>query len=209
MSIDTKKIKSMSLATVKSMSNELMVKNATRLVEIYEGLKKGTWEFAEITVETVEKETFKDDFGTLENFAKWLDVNKSALTNWKKAVTFAKEHKCNKSAYSVSQCIDFASIENICKEKSLDFKEFTKWICAKNKVRYPYDISVKAIRTGGKEWLAVKLATDTVETVETDETAETTETAETIEKNVEMVTFTIGDNTYTMPADLLAQYMVK
>lgn len=190
----------LSLYTANTLTNPLMKEKALTMVEAMSGLKRNTWTFADTAVEVVEKEIFKDDFGKVETFAKWGGVSKSTISVWKKAVTFAKTHKCNKDNYTVAHCIEYALAEDACKENNLDFQDFARYAKEQDKKRQLYEIPTKKIRKYLKEWLAIKLATDAEDIEEVEEVNEpNTET-------VEIAVIIWNGKEYEIPVPVLEQF---
>ena len=76
-----------SIATLKNVS---LRKSLKAMLDASNKGKKAVWSYAQSITDIIEEESFKDDFETQTNFAKYVDLSKATITNYVRSVQFVK-----------------------------------------------------------------------------------------------------------------------
>lgn len=86
--------------------------------------KKASIVIAKNVVAIVEKEAWKDDFKTQSDFARFMGTTNNAISTWKKAVEYNRNHPdAEKLGYSIRRSYEYQSMEEA---GTLD--AFHKWV---------------------------------------------------------------------------------
>lgn len=152
-------------------SKELTVELFNIMNAINEG-NKSAWEVARAYKRIIDDELFDEDFENVQEFALYVGVSKSTISQYIKAVEFVDKHEFDYSMFTVGSAYLLSTLTDE------EFIDFVKWVEEQN-----IDItsmSVKAIRNLIKEYESkddveedvVEDSTDNEDSSESDEDSE-------------------------------------
>ena len=88
--------KTMALVTIGNQKHEItnvtLNKSLNEMIKCMDNMNKNSWTYAYHLYNICEGELFADDFHDLTRFANFIGMSKSSVTQYSKAVEFAKKH---------------------------------------------------------------------------------------------------------------------
>ena len=159
----------LTVANVTTLSSkELTVELFNIMNAINEG-NKSAWEVARAYKRIIDDELFDEDFENIQEFALYVGVSKSTISQYIKAVEFIDKHDFDYSMFTVGSAYLLSTLTDE------EFIDFVKWVEEQN-----IDItsmSVKALRNLIKEYVSkddveddvIKDSTDNEDSSESDE----------------------------------------
>lgn len=162
----------LTVASVTTLSSkELTVELFNIMNAINEG-NKSAWEVARAYKRIIDDELFDEDFENVQEFALYVGVSKSTISQYIKAVEFVDKHEFDYSMFTVGSAYLLSTLTDE------EFIDFVKWVEEQN-----IDItsmSVKAIRNLIKEYESkddieedvIEDSTDNEDSSESDEDVE-------------------------------------
>lgn len=221
---------------VTSLKNDDLKASLSNIATLTASGQKVAWKIAKEYANIVNNETFKEDFKTLNAFANKMNIAKSTLTTYCKAVEFKEEHPLLldneitvRRAYEYST-IDYSGYKafiTVCGIKATSdkevqktvklFKDFTAWL---NTTKQVVGFNVKDINDCAKVRKLFETYSNIIEAKPKTKAITTTATEKedainvdakkhTDTKNVEYMVFTIEGTTYKVPVKILNKYAVK
>ena len=168
---------SLTVANVTTLaSKELTVELFNIMNAINEG-NKSAWEVAKAYKRIIDDELFDEDFENIQEFALYVGVSKSTISQYIKAVDFVDKHEFDYSMFTVGSAYLLSTLTDE------EFIDFVKWVEEQN-----IDItsmSVKALRNLIKEY-------DSKDDVEEDIIEDSTDDSNESDEDVEEE-FTVSD----------------
>lgn len=174
------------------IKNAEMKKAVAQIRKAQEAGEKSAWNIAIAVDSIVSRETWKDDFGTLGEVAKYLGMTSGFLSQCKAAVTYANNHEGFKDTNTVYRAYLMSTVE---KEE----QEFRKFITEKGLLTNSDSKLKKAVSEFNKRG-----TTPTVNKGKAEKVAIATDSA-----GVQFVTFSYNGKEYAIPMKSLAKYEVK
>ena len=186
---------SLTVANVTTLaSKELTVELFNIMNAINEG-NKSAWEVARAYKRIIDDELFDEDFENVQEFALYVGVSKSTISQYIKAVEFIDKHDFDYSMFTVGSAYLLSTLTDE------EFIDFVKWVEEQN-----IDItamSVKALRNLIKEY-------DSKDEVEDDiiEDEDSTDEDSTDEDVEEEVTVSDRDGAIALIKSLMEEYNI-
>ena len=186
---------SLTVANVTTLSSkELTVELFNIMNAINEG-NKSAWEVARAYKRIIDDELFDEDFENVQEFALYVGVSKSTISQYIKAVEFVDKHDFDYSMFTVGSAYLLSTLTDE------EFIDFVKWVEEQN-----IDItsmSVKALRNLIKEY-------DSKDEVEDDiiEDEDSTDEDSTDEDVEEEVTVSDRDGAIALIKSLMEEYNI-
>lgn len=189
---------------VTGLTNKELSKEVKTIIIAKNDIENNRWMVAGSIATILNDDLWKDDFESQKQFAQALGFDNSTITEMKKAYNYAVENGVDTDMWTIGKVYQLSKVS--------DRERFMEWLAGiENPITSLEELaklSDKAVKTLVHEYNEFIKKLDAGETAETEETetAENEETAEPVE--VEMVTFSIGDKVYSIPADVLASYEI-
>lgn len=186
------------------ISNIDLVKEVNTMVKAFNGLNKSTWQYAYACYNVIEKKLYQDDFKNIDDFAKALGTNKSAMSKYYNGVKCYLEifkGRYTEEQMTVSKCYLISTLQD-------DLYNFLSWLPKETQLDL---ITIRQLEELIKKFKDMMKGTERTETEET----ETTETEETdninyvdaiLEDGFLMVT--IRNKVYQIPLNDLEEYKI-
>lgn len=176
-------------------SKELTVELFNIMNAINEG-NKSAWDIARAYKRIIDDELFDEDFENVQEFALYVGVSKSTISQYIKAVEFVDKHEFDYSMFTVGSAYLLSTLTDE------EFIDFVKWVEEQN-----IDItsmSVKAIRNLIKEY-------DSKDDVEEDVIEDSTDNEDSNESDedvVEELSVSDKDSAMTLIMTLMGEYNI-
>ena len=174
-------------------SKELTVELFNIMNAINEG-NKSAWEVARAYKRIIDDELFDEDFENVQEFALYVGVSKSTISQYIKAVDFVDKHEFDYSMFTVGSAYLLSTFTDE------EFIDFVKWVEEQN-----IDItsmSVKALRNLIKEY-------DSKDDVEDDVIEDSTDNSNESDEDVdEEVTVSDRDSAIALIKSLMEEYNI-
>ena len=175
-------------------SKELTVELFNIMNAINEG-NKSAWEVARAYKRIIDDELFDEDFENVQEFALYVGVSKSTISQYIKAVEFVEKHEFGFDMFTVGSAYLLSTLTNE------EFVDFVKW--AEEQEIDLTTMSVKALRNLIKEY-------DSKDEVEDDiiEDEDSTDEDSTDEDVEEEVTVSDRDGAIALIKSLMEEYNI-
>ena len=181
---------SLTVANVTTLSSkELTVELFNIMNAINEG-NKSAWEIARAYKRIIDDELFDEDFDNVQEFALYVGVSKSTISQYIKAVEFVEKHEFGFDMFTVGSAYLLSTLTDE------EFIDFIRWAEALG-----YDLttmSVKALRNLIKEY-------DSKDEVEEDVIEDSNESDEDVE---EEITVSDRDGAIALIKSLMEEYNI-
>ena len=158
-------------------SKELTVELFNIMNAINEG-NKSAWEVARAYKRIIDDELFDEDFENVQEFALYVGVSKSTITQYIKAVDFVEKHEFGFGMFTVGSAYLLSTLTDE------EFIDFVKW--AEEQEIDLTTMSVKALRNLIKEY-------DSKDNVEEDIIEDSTDNEDSSESDEDSEEVTVGD----------------
>ena len=183
----------LTVASVTTLSSkELTVELFNIMNAINEG-NKSAWEVARAYKRIIDDELFDEDFDNVQEFALYVGVSKSTISQYIKAVEFIEKHDFDFSMFTVGSAYLLSTLTDE------EFVDFVKWVEEQN-----IDIttmSVKALRNLIKEY-------DSKDDVEEDVIEDSTDDSNESDDIEEEVTVSDRDSAISLIKSLMEEYNI-
>ena len=193
-----KKNEMMNVTNNTALSNgelNLQVEKIKKAVEVG---NTSAWIQAKAYYDIVSDELYDDDFENLTDFATYMGVSKSLISQYTKAWEYCEN---NAGLFEFDRLsVGRTYILSALKEKAVEFKE---WCISNN--RDLYAMSDAGLKGTIKEW---KNELEAVEVEATEETEAVEQETEAVEQE-EIIRIEYNGNIYDIPATVLEQYKVE
>ena len=184
---------SLTVANVTTLSSkELTVELFNIMNAINEG-NKSAWEVARAYKRIIDDELFDEDFENVQEFALYVGVSKSTISQYIKAVDFVDKHEFDYSMFTVGSAYLLSTFTDE------EFIDFVKWVEEQN-----IDItsmSVKALRNLIKEY-------DSKDDVEEEVIEDSTDDSNESDDVDEEVTVSDRDSAIALIKSLMEEYNI-
>lgn len=184
---------SLTVANVTTLSSkELTVELFNIMNAINEG-NKSAWEVARAYKRIIDDELFDEDFENIQEFALYVGVSKSTISQYIKAVDFVDKHEFDYSMFTVGSAYLLSTLTDE------EFIDFVKWVEEQN-----IDItsmSVKALRNLIKEY-------DSKDDVEEEVIEDSTDDSNESDDVEEEVTVSDRDSAIALIKSLMEEYNI-
>ena len=175
-------------------SKELTVELFKIMNAINEG-NKSAWEIARAYKRIIDDELFDEDFENVQEFALYVGVSKSTISQYIKAVEFVEKHELGFDIFSVGSAYLLSTLTDE------EFIDFVKW-AEEQEVDLP-TMSVKALRNLIKEYHSKDEVEDDV--IEDENSTDNDEFDEDVE---EEVTVSDRDGAIALIKSLMEEYNI-
>ena len=183
----------LTVASVTTLSSkELTVELFNIMNAINEG-NKSAWEVARAYKRIIDDELFDEDFDNVQEFALYVGVSKSTISQYIKAVEFIEKHDFDFSMFTVGSAYLLSTLTDE------EFVDFVKWAEEQN-----IDLttmSVKALRNLIKEY-------DSKDDVEEDVIEDSTDDSNESDDIEEEVTVSDRDSAISLIKSLMEEYNI-
>lgn len=173
-------------------SKELTVELFNIMNAINEG-NKSAWEVARAYKRIIDDELFDEDFENVQEFALYVGVSKSTISQYIKAVEFVEKHEFGFDMFTVGSAYLLSTLTDE------EFIDFVKW--AEEQEIDLTTMSVKALRNLIKEY-------DSKDDVEEDVIEDSTDNKESDEDVVEELILSDKDSAITLIMSLMDEYNI-
>ena len=186
----------LTVASVTTLSSkELTVELFNIMNAINEG-NKSAWDIARAYKRIIDDELFDEDFENVQEFALYVGVSKSTISQYIKAVEFVEKHEFGFDMFTVGSAYLLSTLTDE------EFIDFVKW--AEEQEIDLTTMSVKALRNLIKEY-------DSKDDVEEDVIEESTENEDSNESDedvVEELSVSDKDSAMTLIMTLMEEYNI-
>ena len=172
-------------------SKELTVELFNIMNAINEG-NKSAWEIARAYKRIIDDELFDEDFENVQEFAIYVGVSKSTITQYIKAVEFVEKHEFGFDMFTVGSAYLLSTLTDE------EFIDFVKW--AEEQEIDLTTMSVKALRNLIKEY-------DSKDDVEDDVIEESTDNEDSSESDEE-ITISDRESAISLIKSLMEEYNI-
>lgn len=173
-------------------SKELTVELFNIMNAINEG-NKSAWDIARAYKRIIDDELFDEDFENVQEFALYVGVSKSTISQYIKAVEFVEKHEFGFDMFTVGSAYLLSTLTDE------EFIDFVKW--AEEQEIDLTTMSVKALRNLIKEY-------DSKDDVEEDVIEDSTDNKESDEDVVEELILSDKDSAITLIMSLMDEYNI-
>lgn len=210
-----KEIMLISKENIATLKNKDLRNNLNTMLKAMDSANKSMWQYAVSITNIVNGALFNDDFESQTDFAKYINVSKATISQYKMAVAFMTKHpeyNMDKGNYklSVAHCVNLSTLE--------DFDDFKKYVSnIRGIITEIDDMPAKKVRTLVSEYKKYKESGEVVATLGDSKENKKDKKEDNIKlipsdsnkDSVEMVEITFRDMLYRIPRPELEKWRVK
>ena len=191
---------SLTVANVTTLSSkELTVELFNIMNAINEG-NKSAWEVARAYKRIIDDELFDEDFENLQEFALYVGVSKSTISQYIKAVEFVEKHEFGFDMFTVGSAYLLSTLTDE------EFVDFVKW--AEEQEIDLTTMSVKALRNLIKEYDSKDDVEDDIIEDEDEDSTDNDDSNDSDEDVDEEVTVSDRDSAIALIKSLMEEYNI-
>ena len=189
---------SLTVANVTTLSSkELTVELFNIMNAINEG-NKSAWEVARAYKRIIDDELFDEDFENVQEFALYVGLSKSTISQYIKAVEFVEKHEFGFEMFTVGSAYLLSTLTDE------EFIDFVKW--AEEQEIDLTTMSVKALRNLIKEYDSKDEDEDDI--IEDEDSTDNDDSNDSDEDVVEELTVSDRDSAMTLILSLMEEYNI-
>lgn len=160
-------IKTYTKESIASLKNSALKKSLNIMLNASNSGRMALWKYARAVADIIKKESFVDDFETQTAFARYIDVSKSTITNYVKAVDFVNKDEVKDFFQNDIENISVGKAYMLSTLDDSEIKDFFSFIEAED-VNI-IEMSEKSLREMLKELYSPEKEADTTEEAEATE----------------------------------------
>ena len=185
---------SLTVASVTTLSSKELTVELFNIMNAINDGNKSAWEIARAYKRIIDDELFDEDFENVQEFALYVGVSKSTITQYIKAVEFVEKHEFGFDMFTVGSAYLLSTLTDE------EFIDFVKW--AEEQEIDLTTMSVKALRNLIKEY-------DSKDDVEEEVVEDSTDDSNELDEDVEEeITVSDRDGAIALIKSLMEEYNI-